>query len=92
VDTETAIETQIKPRLIAAFGRQVANSLLTWATLGYATADGGERKRYKAFVRSICSDERVIRAWGIEGATQQEEVWKALLDLSVRPGSRQGPL
>lgn len=79
MDTETAIETRIRPRLINTFGRRVANSLLTLATLSYVTAGGSEREKYKAFVRSICSDERVVSVWG-EGVTaRREEEWKALL-------------
>jgi hypothetical protein len=78
VDTETAIRTQIEPKLIGAFGRQVANSLLTRATLCYVTAQGGEENRYEAFVHSICSDPRIVRAWGTIPAAEKEKVWGAL--------------
>jgi len=78
VDTETVIKNWIEPKLIGAFGRQVANSLLTRATLCYVTAQGGEKSRYEAFVRSICSDPRVVRAWGTTSAVEQENVWRAL--------------
>ena len=78
MDTETAIKTQIEPKLIASFGRQVANSLLTQATLCYVTAQGGEKSRYEAFVHSICSDARIVRAWGTTSAAEQENVWRAL--------------
>jgi hypothetical protein len=79
VDTETAIKTQIEPKLIDAFGRQVANSLLTRATLCYVTAQGGEKSRYGAFVHAICSDARLAQAWGPTSAAEQEEAWRALL-------------
>jgi hypothetical protein len=79
VDTETAIHTQIEPRLVEVLGRPLANALLTHATLCYVTAVGGEAKRYAAFVHSICSDERLARAWGSDGVRQQEKDWLALL-------------
>jgi hypothetical protein len=79
VDTETIIETRIEPKLIEAFGLQVANSLLTQATLCYVIADGGEEQRYTAFVRSICSDERVVDAWGAVEAAGQEQAWRDLM-------------
>jgi len=78
MDTETAIETRLKPQLINTFGQQVANSLLTRATLSYVITDGSERERYEAFVRSICFDERVISVWGERAAAEREEEWKAL--------------
>jgi hypothetical protein len=79
VDTETAIKTQIEPKLIDAFGRQVANSLLTRATLRYVTAQGGEESRYGAFVHAICTDTRLTQAWGTTSAAEQQETWRALL-------------
>jgi hypothetical protein len=78
MDTETAIKTQIGPKLIEAFGRQVTNSLLTQATLCYVTAQGGEENRYEAFVHSICSDTRIVRVWGTRCASEKEKVWRAL--------------
>ncbi len=84
MDTETAIETRIKPQLINTFGEQVANSLLTWATLSYVTTDEGDRERYEAFVRSICFDERVVSVWGERVTARQEEEWKALLGPEAR--------
>ena len=78
MDTETAIKTQIEHTLVDAFGRQVANSLLTRATLCYVTAQGGEESRYEAFVHSICSDARTVRAWGTARAADKEKVWRAL--------------
>jgi hypothetical protein len=79
VDTETIIETQIEPKLVEAFGLQVANSLLTRATLCYVTADGGEEQRYGAFVHSICSDGRAVRLWGAAEAAKQERAWRDLI-------------
>ncbi|MBC8492270.1 MAG: hypothetical protein H8D43_00690 [Chloroflexi bacterium] len=86
MDTETAIETRIKPQLIDAFGRRVANSLLTLATVSYATTNGDEREKYRAFVHSICSDDRVISTWGERGVARQKEEWEALVTaVQVRP-------
>jgi len=79
VDTETIIETQIEPKLIEAFGLQVTHSLLTRATLCYVAVDGDEEQRYAAFVRSICSDERVIGVWGAVDAAGQEQAWRDLI-------------
>jgi hypothetical protein len=79
VDTETIIETQIEPKLVEAFGLQVANSLLTRATLCYVVAGGDEKQRYAALVRSICSDERVVGAWGAVDAAVQEQAWRDLI-------------
>jgi len=85
MDTEAAIDNKIKPQLIETFGRQVANSLLTQATLSYVSTDGSERERFESFVYSICSDERVIGAWGRQAAEKRTEEWKALLEASPRP-------
>jgi hypothetical protein len=79
MDTEAAIETRIERRLVDAFGRRVANSLLTLATVCYATTQGNAKERYKAFVECICSDDRVVRAWGEQGAARQREEWEALV-------------
>jgi hypothetical protein len=77
--TETAIETRIEPQLVDAFGRRVANSLLTSATVCYAITNGNARERYRAFVQSICSDDRVVSAWGEQGVARQKEEWEALV-------------
>ena len=79
MDAETAIRSQIEPSLIDAFGRQVANAMLTRATLCYVLADGAEPKRYGVFVHAICSDERAVRLWGEPGAAEQERVWRDLI-------------
>jgi hypothetical protein len=79
VDTETAIKTQIEPQLITVFGLQVANSMLTRATLCYALADGDEEKRYRAFVHSICSEEHAVRIWGPTEAAEHERAWGDLI-------------
>ena len=81
MDAETAIETTIEPQLIDALGRQVANSLLTRATLCYVTIRGDDRKRFEAFVNEICSDDRLISLWGEPAAAKQEEKWIALFGL-----------
>ena len=79
MDAETATRSQIEPNLIDAFGRQVANSILTRATFCYVLADGAESKRYEVFVHAICSDERAVRLWGEAGAAVQERVWRDLI-------------
>jgi hypothetical protein len=79
VDTETAIKTQIEPKLIHVFGLQMANSMLTRATLCYVLADGGEKRRYGVFVHSICSDDRAVQMWGAAEAAEQERVWRDLI-------------
>lgn len=86
MDTETIIETRIEPKLIEAFGLQVANCLLTRATLCYVAADDGEKQRYAAFVRSICSDERVVDAWGAIEAAGQEQAWRDLIGAEPHAG------
>jgi hypothetical protein len=81
MDVETAIETEVEPLLIDTFGLSVGRCLVTLATLSYVTAGGGETQRYRAFVDSICSDERVVRKWGAEGVAQQAKEWKDLVPL-----------
>ena len=81
MDVETAVETTIEPQLVDALGRQVANSLLTRATLSYVTIRGDEKKRFEAFVNEICSDDRLINLWGEPAAAKQQEEWIALFRL-----------
>jgi len=76
--TEAIIASSIKPQLIKALGRQIANSLLTQGTLAYVSTDGSEKERFEAFINSICSDERLISVWGEKIAAGQAEEWKAL--------------
>lgn len=77
MNSEAIIATEIKPQLIEAMGRQVANSLLTQATLAYVSTDGDEDERFDAFLRAICSDERVVGEWGEEAAAEQMDKWRA---------------
>jgi hypothetical protein len=84
MDTEAAIETRIKPQLIDSFGPHVAKSLLTLATLSYVVTSGDERRKYKAFVHSICSDDRVLSTWGERAVARQIEEWEALLTAPSR--------
>jgi hypothetical protein len=79
VDTETVIEKLIEPRLVDSLGVQMANSVLTRATICYVTANGNEKQRYEAFVHSICADERVFDAWGAAEAAGQERAWLDLI-------------
>jgi hypothetical protein len=81
MDAETAIETEIEPLLIGTFGLSLGRCLVTLATLSYVTAGGGQTQRYRAFVDSICSDERVVRTWGVDGAARQAKEWKDLVPL-----------
>ena len=79
MDIEIAIQTRIEPQLIDTFGRRVANSLLTLATVDYAITDGNAIDRYRAFVHSICSDDRVVSTWGEGSTARQKEEWEALV-------------
>ncbi len=79
MDTEIAIQTRIEPQLIDTFGRRVANSLLTLATVDYAITDGNAIDRYGALLHSICSDDRVVSTWGERGVARQKEEWEALV-------------
>ena len=79
MDAEVAIETKIEPHLVDAVGRHVTNSLLALATVEYAVTDGNAVDKYRALVHSICSDDRVVSAWGDRGAAKQEEEWKGLV-------------
>lgn len=78
MDTEAAIE-EIRLELIEAFGRQVANSLLTQATLVYVSAEGSEEERFETFLSSICTDERVVSAWGERATARRSQEWRALV-------------
>jgi methylenetetrahydrofolate dehydrogenase (NADP+)/methenyltetrahydrofolate cyclohydrolase len=79
MDIEAVIDTKIKPQLIEAFGRQTANSLITQATLAYVSTDGTEQERFDVFVRTICSDQRVLDVWGKRGAAERLEDWHLVL-------------
>lgn len=79
MDIEEIIDAKIKPRLVEAFGRQTANSLLTKATLAYVSTDGGEDERVAAFVDAIRSDERVVNTWGDEVAAIEVDEWVGIL-------------
>ena len=57
MDTEGIIGLRIEPRLVSTLGLEMANSVLTRATIGYVTTEGSDRKRYEVFVHSICSDD-----------------------------------
>jgi hypothetical protein len=85
VDVEIAIDQKISPTLIDSFGPSFANCLLTMATLDYVTAGGGRTQRYRAFVDSICSSDRVLEEWGEERAERQCREWKDLVPLEPEP-------
>jgi len=79
MDIEETIESKIEPRLIEAFGRQTAKSLLTKATLAYVSTDGGEDERVTAFVDAIRSDERVVETWSEEVTAIEVDEWVSAL-------------
>jgi hypothetical protein len=85
MDVETAIEKEIEPVLARDFGTSFCKCLLTMATLDYVTSSGGRTQRYRAFVDSVCSGERVIHQWGHERAAHQAKVWKDLVPLEPEP-------
>jgi hypothetical protein len=85
LDVETAIATQIEPVLAETFGFRLAKCLATMATLDYITAKGQETLRYRAFVDSICSSERVLETWGPELARKKGQEWKDLVSLEPEP-------
>jgi methylenetetrahydrofolate dehydrogenase (NADP+)/methenyltetrahydrofolate cyclohydrolase len=76
MEIEGFIDSRIKPQLVEALGRHIANALLTQATLAYASTDGSEQERYEAFLLSICSDERVRDLWGEEATAEQLTEWR----------------
>ncbi|NIN65556.1 MAG: hypothetical protein GTO63_12840 [Anaerolineae bacterium] len=81
MDVEEAIETKIEPQLRQSFELSTTRSLLTMATLAYLTTVGGKTLRYRAFVDSLCSDERVTEEWGQAAAAKKAEEWKNLVPL-----------
>ncbi len=85
MDVETAIEKEIEPLLARDFGTSFSKCLLTMATLAYVTSAGGKTQRYRAFVDSICSGERVLQEWGHERAASQAREWKDLVPLEPEP-------
>jgi hypothetical protein len=85
MDVETAIATQIEPVLAETFGLSFSRCLATMATLDFITADGGETLRYRAFVDSIGSSERVLEKWGPELVKKKCQEWKELVPLQPEP-------
>jgi methylenetetrahydrofolate dehydrogenase (NADP+)/methenyltetrahydrofolate cyclohydrolase len=79
VSIETVIDTTIKPQLIESFGRQLANSLLTEATLAYVSTDGSEEERFEAFLQIIRFDEQVISGWGEATTTVRLDEWRSAI-------------
>jgi len=89
LDVEQIIEESIKPQLIADFGRQTANALITKATLAYVSTDGTEEEKFEEFVRAIGTDPRVLEVWGQQGAAERIEDWHLDLEdtlLQLRKG------
>ncbi len=81
MDVEKAIETEIEPKLKEAFDLSTSKSLLTMATLAYVTTVGPKVHRYRAFVDSICTNEKVVQEWGEAAAARQAKEWKDLAPL-----------
>jgi methylenetetrahydrofolate dehydrogenase (NADP+)/methenyltetrahydrofolate cyclohydrolase len=77
VSVETVIDTTIRPQLIEAFGRQLANALLTEATLAYVSTDGSEEERFDAFLQVIRFNDRVIGEWGEATTAVRLEEWRS---------------
>jgi methylenetetrahydrofolate dehydrogenase (NADP+)/methenyltetrahydrofolate cyclohydrolase len=86
MDIEATIDASIKPELIEALGRQVANAVLTQATLAYVSTDGAESERIGAFVDAIRSDEQVMGAWGEEALAGLVQEWIGRLSLELDSG------
>jgi methylenetetrahydrofolate dehydrogenase (NADP+)/methenyltetrahydrofolate cyclohydrolase len=84
MDIEATIEASIEPEMIEALGRQIANSVLTQATLAYVSTDGTESERIRAFVDAVRSDENVMGAWGEEALADLVQEWTGRL--SLEPG------
>jgi methylenetetrahydrofolate dehydrogenase (NADP+)/methenyltetrahydrofolate cyclohydrolase len=76
MSTEGFIDDTIRPQLIEDFGRDVAISMLTRATLAYVSTDGGEKERYEAFLQRLCADSRMTAAWHPETIAKQLERWR----------------
>jgi methylenetetrahydrofolate dehydrogenase (NADP+)/methenyltetrahydrofolate cyclohydrolase len=87
MDIEATIEASMKPEMIEALGRQMANSVLTQATLAYVSTDGTESERIEAFVDVIRSDEQVMGAWGEEALADLVQEW--IGRLSPKPGAEE---
>jgi len=83
MDVEATIDAKIRPRLIEALGRQVANAVLTKATLAYVSTDGSEAERVEAFIDAIRSDEHVAGAWSEEMVATHVDEWVGLLKPDV---------
>jgi len=80
MDIEAIIEASVEPELIEALGRQMANTVLTQATLAYVSTDGTESERIAAFVNAIRSDEQVTGAWGEEALAALVHEWVGRLE------------
>ncbi len=85
MDVETAIETEIEPVLVRDYGTSFSRRLLTMATLAYVTSGGRKTQRYRAFVDSICSNEKILQEWGEQRAASQAREWKDLVPLEPEP-------
>ncbi|MGD8398301.1 MAG: bifunctional 5,10-methylenetetrahydrofolate dehydrogenase/5,10-methenyltetrahydrofolate cyclohydrolase [Anaerolineae bacterium] len=76
MNSEPIISTEIKPQLVESFGRQTANALVTQGTLAYVSTDGSEEERFDALLRAVCTDARVVDAWGPEIAADRMDEWR----------------
>ncbi len=84
MDIEATIDAKIRPQLIEILGRQMANAVLTRATLAYVSTDGNEAERVEAFIDAIRSDERILDAWGEEIVANYVDEWTGLLSEELR--------
>jgi len=85
MDPESAIENHIEPTLRRVFGLSDTRHLLAMATLAYITAEGGRIRRYRAFVESLRTQDRLLRKWDATQVARQCEEWKELVPLEPQP-------
>ena len=76
MDAEGFIEDTLKPQLVGALGTQLANALLTKATLVYVSTDENGQARYDAFLETILEDERARNVWDADAVEQNMKDWK----------------
>lgn len=77
MDSKTARESVIKPKLIEILGATIANALLTHALVS-SMQGKTEQERIRLMVAFICSDHRVIELWGASQTERQKKEWLAL--------------
>lgn len=89
MDIEATIDAKIRPHLVEALGRQLANALLTEATLAYVSTDGSEGERVEVFIDTIRTDERMRNNLGEEMVATYADEWRQLLKEHLGPEEEQ---